>query len=128
MHKFHPGGDPNWPSWRYGPKGEAVLCQGPQDVPEGFKKHPSEHGAKPLDAPPKDPNEPPAPPPPDRKEVMAKLDALGVEYKPRSAVSVLVKLLEDAEAKAPEEPEESEGGFGDGSEYVEEPEEGEGEE
>lgn len=126
MHKFHPGGDPNWPSWRYGPNGESVLCQGPQDVPEGFKKHPSEHGKKSLNAPPKDPANSPAPPAPDRKEVMAKLDALGVAYKPRSAVSVLVAQLEEAEAKAAEDG--GEGGFGDGSEYVEEPEEGEGEE
>lgn len=29
-----------WPSYRYGPKGARVLCQGPEDVPTGFVDNP----------------------------------------------------------------------------------------
>jgi len=35
----------NWPSWRYGPKGEAQVFEKAGDVPAGWKEHPSEHGA-----------------------------------------------------------------------------------
>lgn len=30
-----------WPSWRYGPNGESVLCENEAEVPKGFKDHPA---------------------------------------------------------------------------------------
>lgn len=30
-----------WPSWRYGPKGEADIFQSEVDVPKGWVDHPS---------------------------------------------------------------------------------------
>lgn len=33
--------DPNWPSWRYGPNGEADIFNSAAEVPSGWKKHPS---------------------------------------------------------------------------------------
>lgn len=32
-----------WPSWRYGPNGEAGVFESEDDVPEGWLGHPSEH-------------------------------------------------------------------------------------
>jgi len=40
----------NWPSWRYGPKGEADVFASASDVPAGWKEHPSEFGGKPAPA------------------------------------------------------------------------------
>jgi len=44
--KGHSSGQPNdkgetWPSWRYGPNGQSMICQGPKDVPKGWKDTPS---------------------------------------------------------------------------------------
>jgi hypothetical protein len=33
----------NWPSWRYGPKGEAQVFNSPGEVPTGWLEHPSLH-------------------------------------------------------------------------------------
>lgn len=33
--------DETWPSWRYGPNGEARVFQSAEDVPEGWVDHPS---------------------------------------------------------------------------------------
>lgn len=30
-----------WPSWRYGPGGEAAVFNSPEEVPEGWEDHPS---------------------------------------------------------------------------------------
>jgi hypothetical protein len=30
-----------FPSWRYGPDGQAMICQSAADVPEGWSDHPS---------------------------------------------------------------------------------------
>lgn len=35
-----------WPSWRYGPKGEAQIFDREEDVPKGWKDHPSKFGKK----------------------------------------------------------------------------------
>lgn len=29
-----------FPSWRYGPNGEEIICDSAEDVPEGFVDHP----------------------------------------------------------------------------------------
>ena len=34
-----------WPSWRYGPKGEAAVFECENDVPRGWHDHPSKHEA-----------------------------------------------------------------------------------
>jgi hypothetical protein len=36
-----------WPSWRYGPGGQAKVCASEADVPEGWVAHAS--GVHPLD-------------------------------------------------------------------------------
>lgn len=36
----------NWPSWRYGPDGAALLCQSEADVPEGWAVSPEAYVAK----------------------------------------------------------------------------------
>lgn len=33
-----------FPSWRYGPKGEAAVFESESDVPAGWHDHPSKHG------------------------------------------------------------------------------------
>lgn len=32
--------DETFPSWRYGPDGEAKVCEDADDVPEGWADHP----------------------------------------------------------------------------------------
>ncbi len=32
-----------WPSWRYGPNGEAAIFQNAAEVPAGWKDHPKKH-------------------------------------------------------------------------------------
>ena len=49
-----------WPSWRYGPNGEAEIFKTADDVPEGWFDHPSKHAVVKY-APPATPA-PPAPP------------------------------------------------------------------
>lgn len=39
-----------FPSWRYGPKGEAKICETADDVPPGWADHPSKAKA-PKEAP-----------------------------------------------------------------------------
>jgi hypothetical protein len=39
--KHHP-----WPSWRYGPNGEADIFESEADVPAGWHDHPSKHETK----------------------------------------------------------------------------------
>lgn len=34
--------DAGWPSWRYGPYGEAQIFNSPDEVPEGWAKKPQE--------------------------------------------------------------------------------------
>lgn len=36
-----------FPSWRYGPKGEAAVFESEADVPKGWEDHPSKHGFEP---------------------------------------------------------------------------------
>lgn len=40
-----------WPSWRYGPKGEAAVFESEADVPKGWHDHPSKHTEKAPKAP-----------------------------------------------------------------------------
>lgn len=35
----------HWPSWWYGPKGEAAVFESENDVPRGWHNHPSKHEA-----------------------------------------------------------------------------------
>ena len=57
-----------------------------------------------VEAPAAPPAEEPAPPAaPDRKAVIAELEALGVEFKPRARTENLVKLLAESKAEAPAE-------------------------
>jgi hypothetical protein len=37
-----------WPSWRYGPNGQAEIFQSEDQVPEGWADHPSKVGAEPA--------------------------------------------------------------------------------
>ena len=34
-----------WPSWRYGPGGQAAIFECAEDVPKGWEDHPSKVGA-----------------------------------------------------------------------------------
>lgn len=38
-----------WPSWRYGPAGQAKVCDSESDVPKGWAAHPSDVKVHPLD-------------------------------------------------------------------------------
>jgi hypothetical protein len=42
----------NWPSWRYGPKGEAEVFNSESEVPKGWLEHPSLHDKKVPATPP----------------------------------------------------------------------------
>lgn len=33
-----------WPSWMYGPNGAAKICNGPEDVPDGWVDSPAKVG------------------------------------------------------------------------------------
>jgi hypothetical protein len=35
-----------WPSWRYGPNGEAQIFEKAEDVPKGWEDHPSKFEKK----------------------------------------------------------------------------------
>lgn len=75
-----------WPSWRYGPNGEAKIFHREEDVPAGWKDTPSAVF------------EPPAPPPPpamDRNEAIAALTARGIPFKRNMPTAALVDLLNE---------------------------------
>lgn len=50
-----------WPSWRYGPKGEAEIFQNASEVPAGWKDHPKKHLAGYVEPAPEPGTEPAAP-------------------------------------------------------------------
>lgn len=52
-HKF--------PSWRYGPGGEAAVFESEDDVPKGWHDHPSKHEKSSKPAPAEPPVKPEAP-------------------------------------------------------------------
>jgi hypothetical protein len=70
-----------WPSWRYGPKGEAEIFQCEADVPEGWEDHPSKL--------PKSDDPDSA----DREELMNALRAANIEFDGRWSDKRLRALL-----------------------------------
>jgi hypothetical protein len=70
-----------WPSWRYGPDGQAEIFERVEDVPEGWLDHPSKH--QPAD----DPNTA------SREEVINTLRARGVDFDGRWSDRRLKELL-----------------------------------
>lgn len=75
-----------WPSWRYGPKGEADIFERPEDVPVGWFDHPSMHGAQ--AAPIVD-----DPDTASREEVISALKARGIAFDGRWSMKRLQGLL-----------------------------------
>lgn len=43
----------SWPSWMYGPNGASMICNGPEEVPEGWVDSPAKVGQQPEPAPKK---------------------------------------------------------------------------
>lgn len=79
--------DWRWPSWRYGPGGQAAIFQKEEDVPEGWTKKPDE--APEVYVPR------PAPPVLDRAELLSLLAAINVEVDPTWGVAHMKKVLDD---------------------------------
>lgn len=42
-----------WPSWKYGPNGEAAIFERPEDVPTGWTDAPGQQSAEPATEKPK---------------------------------------------------------------------------
>lgn len=80
-----------FPSFRYGPNGQAMVCQSKADVPSGWVDHPS----KVKGAPDPEKAEAPAKRLP-RAELMQLAKDRGLAFKPQDGAGVLAKLLEDA--------------------------------
>lgn len=58
---------PTWPSWRYGPRGEAEIFNSERDVPFGWTKKPGEEFVPPTVKEPL-----------DRQQLISDLEAKGV--------------------------------------------------
>lgn len=78
---------PKWPSWFYGPDGEAKIFQHEDDVPPGWKDTPF--------PPMPEPKVPPAAPlGPTRDEMIAELTAAGVELKRNFSTAKIRELFD----------------------------------
>lgn len=77
---------PQWPSWYYGPDGEAKIFQREEDVPQGWKNTPY------PPAPEKAPE--PVPTGPTREEMIAELEAAGVALKRNFSTAKLRELFD----------------------------------
>lgn len=75
-----------WPSWRYGPNGEAEIFQREEDVPPGWTDYIPKRVLPPV-------QEAPAASPVDRKTVVAALIEAGVQFPRNAATSELERLL-----------------------------------
>jgi len=84
-----------WPSWRYGPNDQAMICNTQADVPEGWVDHPSK-----LVAP-----EPAPEPAPENTQKPA--PAAPVSKKAEKAEAYRQALLKEARAKFGAVPEEA---------------------
>jgi hypothetical protein len=82
-----------FPSFRYGPDGQAVLCRSKADVPAGFKDHPSKVPGAP------DPSLVVSERRLPRAELMAILKARGVDFKQTMGGGQLAKLVADSDEK-----------------------------
>lgn len=72
-----------WPSWRYGPYGEAQIFNSPDEVPYGWTKKPGE-----VFVPP------PAVVTLDREQLAKDLTDKGIEVNPTWSAAYMKELLE----------------------------------
>lgn len=79
-----------WPSWRYGPEGQAEIFQREEDVPDGWGRKPGETG--PVFVPK------PTPPVLDRTVLIDELHRYGVEINPTWGVAHMKKVIDDCTA------------------------------
>lgn len=82
-----------FPSVRYGPDGQSVVCQTKADVPDGFKDHPSKVPGAP------DPSLEVSAKRLPRAELIEILKARGAEFKPLMGGGQLAKLVADSDEK-----------------------------
>lgn len=82
-----------FPSVRYGPDGQSVVCQSKADVPAGFKDHPSKVAGAPD--PSLEVSEKRLP----RAELVKILKAREVDFKPQMGGAQLAKLVAESDEK-----------------------------
>jgi hypothetical protein len=82
-----------FPSFRYGPDGQAVLCRSKADVPAGFKDHPSKVPGAP------DPSLVVSERRLPRAELMTILKARGIDFKQTMGGGQLARLVADSDEK-----------------------------
>lgn len=87
-----------WPSWRYGPEGQSAIFESEEEVPSGWKDHPSAFAKQEDEAPagrqPSDPvTEPSIYDAMSMEELRAHLKQKGINFHPSAKREKLVSLL-----------------------------------
>lgn len=85
--------DPNWPAWFYGPDDQSAIFQKDDEIPEGWKDHPSKVGNADEEKKGDDDNS-------DseiemsREEIIAGLKEFDAEFKPNARTKTLYAQLQ----------------------------------
>lgn len=88
-----PVAEEQFPSVRYGPDGQSMVCQTKDDAPSGWKDHPSKVSGAP------DPSLETSEPRLSRVELMQTLKDRSVEFKPQLGGAELAKLVAASDEK-----------------------------